>query len=197
MHLFLWCVVVASQPVPPTPLHAASERGDVAEVRRLLAQSPASVDDLEDAYLRTPLMVAVTRRRESVTRLLLAANASLEMRDRDAQTALALASQAGLVQIVQLLLERGALVNGLWLTRAAARYSTRRGRATLRSSPSSSRPVPIPTCPRGPARLRWSRLCSSRSTSPTVSTIIRSTRCCRCCSTRAASAPTSGARWTR
>jgi hypothetical protein len=113
MHLFLWCVVVASQPVPPTPLHAASERGDVAEVRRLLAQSPASVDDLEDAYLRTPLMVAVTRRRESVTRLLLAANASLEMRDRDAQTALALASQAGLVQIVQLLLERGALVNGL------------------------------------------------------------------------------------
>lgn len=58
-------------------------------------------------------MVAVTRRRESVTRLLLAANASLEMRDRDGQTALALASQAGLVQTVRLLLERGALVNGL------------------------------------------------------------------------------------
>ena len=91
----LWCVAlaaVASQSVPPTPLHAASERGDVAEVRTLLAQSPASVDDLEDTYLRTPLMVAVTRRRESVTRLLLAANASLEMRDRDGQTALALAS---------------------------------------------------------------------------------------------------------
>ena len=112
----LWCVAlaaVASQSIPPTPLHAASERGDVAEVRTLLAQTPASVDDLEDTYLRTPLMVAVTRRRESVTRLLLAANASLEMRDRDGQTALALASQAGLVQTVRLLLERGALVNGL------------------------------------------------------------------------------------
>ena len=111
----LWCVAlaaVASQSVPPTPLHAASERGDVAEVRTLLAQSPASVDDLEDTYLRTPLMVAVTRRRESVTRLLLAANASLEMRDRDGQTALALASQAGLVQTVRLLLERGPACSG-------------------------------------------------------------------------------------
>ena len=58
-------------------------------------------------------MVAVTRRRESVTRVLLQANASLELRDRDGQTALALASQAGLVQSVRLLLERGALVNGL------------------------------------------------------------------------------------
>ena len=39
----LWCVAlaaVASQSVPPTPLHAASERGDVAEVRTLLAQYP-------------------------------------------------------------------------------------------------------------------------------------------------------------
>ena len=71
-------------------------------------------------------MVAVTRRRESVTRLLLAANASLEMRDRDGQTALALASQAGLVQTVRLLLERGALVNGLMQQEGRhARMSTR------------------------------------------------------------------------
>ena len=37
----LWCVAlaaVASQSVPPTPLHAASERGDVAEVRTLLTR---------------------------------------------------------------------------------------------------------------------------------------------------------------
>ena len=35
--------VVASQSVPPTPLHAASERGDVAEVRTLLAQNPLTL----------------------------------------------------------------------------------------------------------------------------------------------------------
>ena len=80
-------------PLEPSILHDASERGNVQEVRELLAEDPEAVDDLEEVHLRTPLMVAVTRRRESVTRALLEANASLELRDRDGHTALALASQ--------------------------------------------------------------------------------------------------------
>ena len=40
---FLALIAVACQSVPPTPLHEASDRGDVQEVRNLLAQTPASV----------------------------------------------------------------------------------------------------------------------------------------------------------
>ena len=36
---FLALIAVACQSVPPTPLHEASDRGDVQEVRNLLALS--------------------------------------------------------------------------------------------------------------------------------------------------------------
>ena len=100
--------VSALSDLPPAEvsvLHDASERGNVQEVKEILADEPEAVDDLEEVHLRTPLMVAVTRRRESVTRALLDANASLELRDRDGHTALALASQTGLVQSVRLLID--------------------------------------------------------------------------------------------
>ena len=104
--LAAWSVVTAE------PLHEAAKRGDVAEVKRLIAAG-ASVDALGSSdqkdVVATPLHFAALMGRNAVVELLLASGAVIDAVDRDYGIApLHLAAMNGHDETLELLAERGA-----------------------------------------------------------------------------------------
>jgi ankyrin repeat protein len=87
-----------------TPLHLAADAGNSDTLEVLLEQG-AKVD-IEDQYGRTPLCRAASNRQ--ATKMLLDANANVNHRGRDGETALHCAERARCTEVAELLLKRGA-----------------------------------------------------------------------------------------
>jgi ankyrin repeat protein len=89
-----------------TGLHAAAAAGNVAEIERLLA---AGADrEAHDGNGRTPLHVAVYRRKYDAARLLLAKGANANALDRQRYDVVTIAAVADDVPMLKLVLEGGA-----------------------------------------------------------------------------------------
>jgi ankyrin repeat protein len=92
-----------------TPLQWAAFRGDVDEVKRLIA-ARADVKQ-PNAYGVTPLALAAETGNTAILQLLLAAGADVESPNAEGQTALMSVARTGNVEAAKLLLRRGANVN--------------------------------------------------------------------------------------
>ena len=89
-----------------TGLHAAAAAGNAAEIERLLA---AGADrEARDGNGRTPLHVAVYRKRYDAARLLLAKGSDANALDRQRYDAVTIAAVADDVPMLKLVLEGGA-----------------------------------------------------------------------------------------
>ncbi len=105
--------VTACQSTPPLSgmLMVAAADGDVAAVRNLLAQGAKA--DTRSGNDATPLMMAAYAWRmkgdfSEGVQLLLDADASLELKDKDGQTALMFAAIYGLEKMAAMLIDKGA-----------------------------------------------------------------------------------------
>jgi uncharacterized protein len=85
----------------------AAKAGDVGEVERLVGQDPG-LPDAGDAWDRTPLMHASIKAHLGVVRWLLDKGAAIDAMARGKVTALSLACYYGRIDVVRLLVERGA-----------------------------------------------------------------------------------------
>ena len=113
----LWAVSLPSAAqVPPSTaeanayqgLHRAAWRGDLPELKRLLAQPAGASLETRDAYGRTPLHVATYARQREAIRLLAQAGASLNAFENDRYDAVTIASVANDTKTLAVLLELGA-----------------------------------------------------------------------------------------
>ena len=101
--------------VPPSPaeiaayrgLHAAAQRGDTAEIERLVTVSRATVD-ARDAHGRTPLHVATFARRREAVRALMAAGADSGALEDERYDAVTIAAVADDEETLRVLLAHGA-----------------------------------------------------------------------------------------
>ena len=106
---------LAAAQVPPSPaqaqayqgLHRAAWRGDLPELKRLLAQ-PGVVTESRDAYGRTPMHVATYARQRQAIRLLAQAGAKLDAFESERYDAVTIASVADDPKTLALLLSLGA-----------------------------------------------------------------------------------------
>jgi ankyrin repeat protein len=106
---------VAVAQVPPssqevaayTGLHAAAQRGDAAEVRRLARAAPGSLES-RDGHGRTPLHVATFARRREAIRALGEAGANTAALERGRYDAVTIAAVADDEETLRLLLSLGA-----------------------------------------------------------------------------------------
>ncbi|HEX4508456.1 MAG TPA: ankyrin repeat domain-containing protein [Burkholderiaceae bacterium] len=87
---------------PAGQLHRAADRGDVAEIKHVLATATVSVDT-PDATGRTPLLQAVLSRRPGAVRALLAAGADPTRADHSGLTPQDAARQSRNTEIAQIL----------------------------------------------------------------------------------------------
>lgn len=108
-----WVAPLLAQ-VPPTPaeiaayqgLHAAAQRGDIAQIARLVA---ARADlNARDAHGRTPLHVATFARQRAAVEALARAGADLHLLENDRYDAVTIASVADDEETLRLLLSLGA-----------------------------------------------------------------------------------------
>jgi ankyrin repeat protein len=90
-----------------TGLHAAAYRGEVAEIKRLAAGSPASLE-ARDSNGRTPLHVATFARRRAAVRALIESGANHGALDRDRYDAVTIAAVANDEETLRVLLGAGA-----------------------------------------------------------------------------------------
>ncbi|MFC5608096.1 ankyrin repeat domain-containing protein [Variovorax soli] len=113
----LWAVSLPSTAqVPPSAaeakayqgLHRAAWRGDLPELKRLIAQSGGTSLEVRDAYGRTPLQVATYARQREAIRLLAQAGASLNAFENDRYDAVTIAAVADDTKTLAVLLELGA-----------------------------------------------------------------------------------------
>jgi ankyrin repeat protein len=106
---------IALAQVPPssqeiaayTGLHAAAQRGDAAEVRRLARAAPGSLES-RDGHGRTPLHVATFARRREAIRALVEAGANTAALERGRYDAVTIAAVADDEATLARLLELGA-----------------------------------------------------------------------------------------
>jgi uncharacterized protein len=87
-------------------LHAAAQRGDVAQIQRL-ATSPSLVN-ATDSYGRTPLHVAAFAKQREAIRALVKAGADLSKLENDRYDAVTIASVADDEETLRVLLQLGA-----------------------------------------------------------------------------------------
>ena len=101
--------------VPPSPaeiaaysgLHAAAQRGDTAEIERLVTVSRATVD-ARDAHGRTPLHVATFARQREAVRALMAVGADSGALEDGRYDAVTIAAVADDEETLRVLLAHGA-----------------------------------------------------------------------------------------
>lgn len=89
-----------------TGLHAAAHRGDLAELRKLIASGAKA--NVRDAYGRTPLHVATFARKRDVIRVLAHAGADLGALENDRYDAVTIAAVADDEDTLRVLLSLGA-----------------------------------------------------------------------------------------
>ena len=113
----LWAAALpAAAQVPPSAaeaqayqgLHRAAWRGDLPQLKKLLATPGGASLEARDAYGRTPLHVATYARQREAIRLLAQAGASLHAFESDRYDAVTIASVANDTKTLALLLELGA-----------------------------------------------------------------------------------------
>lgn len=92
--------------LPPSPLHAAVEAGDLALLKRLLADGRLPVAVGAEAW--TPLHLAANRGNREAVEILLAAGADVRAFTRDGRNALGFAAARGDLALVRRLLAAGA-----------------------------------------------------------------------------------------
>lgn len=90
----------------------AAKAGDVEGVRKLLAQSPALLNQGDVAFGATPLHWAALRGQADVTKLLLAQGADVNVRNKDGETPLQVAERAKRSAVAQLLKGAAAPISG-------------------------------------------------------------------------------------
>ncbi len=108
-----FCASTAAQ-VPPraseiasyTGLLAAAHKGDVAQIRKLIAEK--SDVNVRDGYGRTPLHVATFARQREAIRALIAAGARTDLLENDRYDAVTIASVADDDETLRVLLSLGA-----------------------------------------------------------------------------------------
>jgi ankyrin repeat protein len=101
--------------VPPSPaevaaygeLHAAAQRGDIAQIERLVAVSRATLE-ARDTHGRTPLHVATVARQRGAVRVLLAAGADSGALEDGRYDAVTIAAVADDEETLRVLLAHGA-----------------------------------------------------------------------------------------
>lgn len=96
-----------------TPLQHASETGNL-ELTHLLLNAGAEVDAPRSTYFWdsfTPLMLAVQTRKNDLVKLLISANANVNVENKHGDTALILAIKSGNLYLAEILISAGANVN--------------------------------------------------------------------------------------
>jgi ankyrin repeat protein len=91
-------------------LHKAATKGDVSEIKRLVA-SGADVNSSAAKFGRTPLLHAIIHTQIDAVRELIKGGANVNIADEVGQTPLLMAVQYNNMELVQLLLDAGADVN--------------------------------------------------------------------------------------
>jgi ankyrin repeat protein len=114
-----------------TPLHWAVYRGDVAEVKRLIANG-ADVNARND-YGSTPLSEAAVAGNVEVIDRLLKAGAQVDATNADGQTALMIVARTSNVEAAKLLLKRGAKVDQreTWRQQTALMWAAAEGQPAM------------------------------------------------------------------
>ncbi|MBN1974174.1 MAG: ankyrin repeat domain-containing protein [Sedimentisphaerales bacterium] len=124
---FMIIIVVITMPIAPVPaalveaesvnkqeeqpsksLHKAALAGDLAEVKRLIAEG-ADVNKLESNS--TALHIAVSNNRKDIAELLLEKSANIDIQDETGRTALYIAVQNNNIDLVKILLSAKADIN--------------------------------------------------------------------------------------
>ncbi len=98
----------------PTPLHKACAKGDEDLVRSLVLEQGANIEAQDDDWM-TPLQLAVYKNKINVARVLLGSCANVEAQCKfwgASQPPLFLAVSAGNEEMIRLLLESGAEIEG-------------------------------------------------------------------------------------
>ncbi len=113
--LFTLCATrLATAQIPPSPqeiarytgLHAAAQRGDVAQIQSLAA---AKADiNARDSYGRTPLHVAVFARQRAAVSSLVKAGANINLLENDRYDGITIASVADDEETLRVLIQLGA-----------------------------------------------------------------------------------------
>ncbi|MFH1719522.1 MAG: ankyrin repeat domain-containing protein [Planctomycetota bacterium] len=98
-----------SQDKPTKSIHQAAVDGDVDQVTALLGKGEDV--NLENRMGWTPLLAAVSNRRQAVVELLLSKGANVNVKDKRARTALFIAAETGQKEVLELLVAKGADVN--------------------------------------------------------------------------------------
>ena len=132
---------------PPSPLYLAVEGGH-REIARILIDAGAVLDRFEGTSTdaRTPLMVAVEKSDLALVDLLLEAGANVNTRGEFGRSALVVAAELGLEEMVKRLQEAGAMEEGLEaiaLQAAAAAGDLPRVQALLDAGVDPNQPEPI------------------------------------------------------
>ena len=112
---FALAALPAAAQVAPSPaeiaaytgLHAAAQRGDVDNIQRLAAASPAALA-ARDGHGRTPVHVAAFARQRKALEALAAAGAKLELLENDRYDAVTIAAVADDEETLRVLLSLGA-----------------------------------------------------------------------------------------
>ena len=112
---FALAALPAAAQVAPSPaeiaaytgLHAAAQRGDVDNIQRLAAASPAALA-ARDGHGRTPVHVAAFARQREALEALAAAGAKLELLENDRYDAVTIAAVADDEETLRVLLSLGA-----------------------------------------------------------------------------------------
>lgn len=97
-------------PATAGPLHKAAKSGDMAEVKKLVAEGK-NVNEKKPFSKKTPLMYAVENNRLDIAKLLLTKGAEVNDADTLGDTALLKAAENTNVDILKILLKNGADVN--------------------------------------------------------------------------------------